>query len=327
MKRRDFVLSGGAALARVPPALAQSAGGMRTVGVLDPNLGKQEQPRIAAFRAGLAALGWTEGRNVRFDIRYADGDLARLSSVAAELVNAAPAAILAINSPSVLALRSRTRSIPIVFVSASDPVSLGLVASLARPGGNITGFSNYDSAMGSKWLQLLKEIAPNITRVVVLYDLKVPSYRGFVPSIDTAARSARIQVVALPIRTAEDIQQIAALGRKPGTGLIVLPSNATGDPGHRGQIISIAAHAHLPAIYATPLWTPIGGLMSYTDDPELDARRAASDVDRILRGVKPADLPVQNPIKYRLSLNLKTAKALGLTVPQSLLIQADQVIR
>lgn len=324
MKRRDFIALSGSAMLWPSAAIAQ-AGGMRTVGVLDPNGLNTEQRRLAAFRQGLAALGWTEGKKVQFAMRYANGEVARLPALAADLVSARPDAILAINSPSVLALRRLTHSIPIVFVSVTDPVGQGFVASLARPGGNITGFSNYDFAMVSKWLQLLKEIAPRLARVVVLYDLMVSSYRGYISSIETAARSAKIEAIAVPVRDVADIQQIADLGRKPGTGLITLPSTATGN--YRSEIIQLAARLKLPALYTTPLWTPVGGLMSYTDDPEADARRAASDVDRILRGTKPGDLPVENPIKYALSINLKTAQALDLTVPQSLLIQADEVIR
>jgi len=327
MRRRDFIaLSGAVSMAWPRPANAQQTAGVRKIGVLDPNRNDTgEQARLTAFRQGLASLGWTEGQNVRFEIRFANSDLERLPSLAADLVNAAPDVIFAVNSPSVLALRTRTHSIPIVFMSASDPVRLGLVASLARPGGNITGFSNFDFAMGSKWLQLLEEISPHITRVAIPYDPKIPSYRGFVPSIESAAKSAGIEAIALPIRSVDELHRVADLIGKPGTGLIALPSNATGD--YNDEIIGLAARRRLPAIYWSRTLTLAGGLMSYTADAVADARRAASYVDRILRGTKPADLPVQNPTKYRLSINVKTAKAIGLTVPQSLLVQADEVIR
>jgi len=299
---------------------------MRTIGVLNGNANDEvEQASFLAFRQGLQALGWMDGQNVRFDLRYANANINRIPTLAAELVNLAPDAILSVTPSVIVVLKQRTRSIPIVFVRVSDPVSLGVVDSLARPGGNITGFTSFDYPIGTKWLQLLKEIAPRITRVVLIFNPQNVATLGYRRSVKPAAKTAGISVTELQIGSMADIQRLADIGTEPRTGVIVLPDPFT--LGHRAQIVRAAARRQLPAIYALPEFTASGGLMSYSPNFTEQFRQAASYVDRILRGAKPADLPIQNPTKYDLSINLKTAKALALTVPQSLLIQADEVLR
>jgi len=328
MKRRDLVaLLGSVTMSWPCAAVAQQTGGMRKIGVLFNSAPNEptNAVRLTAFRQALQALGWTEGGNVKFEVRNGNGDDKHLSDVATELVTSAPDAILAASSVVVLALKRHTHEIPIVFVGVSDPVGQGLVASLARPGGNVTGFSNFDFAMATKWLQLLKEIAPAATRVALVFNPGVPSYRGFLGAAEAAAKSAGIAATELRLAQAADLGRVAALGRKPDIGLIVLPNIWANI--HRDEVVRAVARKRLPAIYSQPGFTPLGGLMTYTIDPIADSRGAASYVDRILRGAKPGELPVQNPVKYDLSINLKTAKALGLTVPQSLLIQADEVIK
>ena len=327
MRRRDLItLLGGATIAWPSIAMAQQPAGVRKIGVLATAANDRAlQARLAAFRQGLAARGWTEGQNVQFDTRYAGGDLQRFEIVATELVKSAPDAILAVSNGAVTPLKQRTRSIPIVFVGVIDPVGGGYVSSLSQPGGNITGFSMYDVDFLTKMLQLLREIAPRTTRAGLAY-FSTASWAGrAIRSIEAAVKSARIDAIELPLRSVNDFQRIARLGDEPDTSLIVFPSPFA--LVHRAEIVKLAARYRLPAIYGLPDFTPTGGLMSYNSNLTESFRQAASYVDRILRGAKPGDLPVQNPTKYTLSINLKTAKALGLTVPQSLLIQADEVIK
>jgi putative tryptophan/tyrosine transport system substrate-binding protein len=279
---------------------------------------------VTAFTQALGHLGWVEGQNLRIDYRFAAGDPALFKTYAAELVGLMPDAILASTAPALAALRQQTRTIPIVFVVVPDPVGLGFVQSLARPGGNITGFSSYDAAMMGKWLQLLKEVAPRVTRVAVIFN---PDTATFRPSFDReieAARSFGVTVTLAPVHDDAAIEEaIAAQAGEPGGGLLILPDgfNVT----HRDAIIAAAARHSLPAISTTE-FPGAGGLMSYWFDAVDLHAQAASYIDRILKGASPADLPVQQPAKYSLIINLKTAKALGLTVPPNVLDIADEVI-
>jgi len=326
VNRRDLVtVLGAAALCSPASALAQQTG-MRKIGVLDGQVPDNiEHARLVAFRQGLQTLGWTEGQNVQFDVRFAGGKDERFSSLATAIVKAAPDVILAFSPDAVIALQRQTRAIPIVFVGVFDPVGLGIISNFAMPGRNATGFTNFDVAITTKWLQLLKEIAPGVERVGILFDPLARGSSGVMPSIKAAAKSAKVELIEVPMRRTEDLLRIAVLGQKPETGLIVAQNIwATA---HRDEIVALAARHHLPAVYGIGAYSAAGGLMSYDTDRVDQFRRAATYVDRILRGAKPGDLPVQNPTKYILTINLKTAKALGLTVPQSLLIQADEVLK
>jgi putative ABC transport system substrate-binding protein len=297
---------------------------MRRIGVLmnlaadDP----QGQARIAAFVQGLAQLGWTEGRNVRIDYRWGPGDAERYRRYAAELVRLAPDIILASASPTVAAFQQTNRTVPIVFASVIDPVGAGFVASLARPGGNATGFITFEYALAAKWLELLKEIAPGVTRAAVLRDPATAAGIGQFAAIQGAA-SLGVELSPIAVHDAGEIERtVAAFARGSNGGLIVV----AGASGHRELIIMLAARHRLPAVYPFRFDATNGGLISYGPDIVDQYRRAAAYVDRILKGEKPADLPVQAPTKYELVLNLKTAKALGLEVPPTLLARADEVI-
>jgi ABC-type uncharacterized transport system substrate-binding protein len=284
------------------------------------------QTRIAAFRQGLAVLGWIEGRNLQFDYRWGASEPARAQRLAKELVASAPDAILANGTPALAALHRATRSIPVVFVVVTDPVGAGYVRSLARPGGNITGFSTFEPEIGGKWLELLKEIAPTLRRAGAILD---PGFQGFAAvwqAIESLAPRFGLQATKLVFRDAADdiASAIAEFAREPRGGLIVFPTAINNLS--RDRIFSLAARYRLPAVYPFRHYATGGGLMSYGfDTPDL-FRRAAPYIDRILKGGKPTDLPVQAPTKFELVINLKTAKALGLTVPRSLLGGADEVI-
>jgi len=325
MKRRAFVaLIGSAAAAWPLAAHAQQPERMRRVGVLIafPEHHPMAQAYVTAFVQALARFGWVEGKNIRIDYHFAAGDPALFKTYAAELVGLAPDAILASTAPALVALRGQTRTIPVVFVVVPDPVGQGFVQSLARPGGNITGFSSYDAAIVGKWLQLLREAAPGVTRVAVIFNPDT----AFAPSLDReieVARSLGVTVTLAPVHDDAAIEAaIAAQAREPGGGLIILPDsfNVT----HREVIHTAAARHSVPLIgWEVPR---TGGLMSYWyDSVDLHAQ-AASYIDRILRGASPADLPVQQPTKYSLVINLKTAKALGIDIPANLLALADEVI-
>jgi len=280
---------------------------------------------VGAFLQGLALLGWSIGRNVRIDPRWATPSVAEIRRHAAELSALAPDVILAHGSGAVGALLQATRTVPIVFPVAGDPVGAGLVDSLARPGGNATGFMTTEYSMGGKWLELLQQIAPGVTRAAVLRDPTLGSGTGLFAAIQTAAPSLRMEVNPLNMRDASEIERaIAAFARSPNGGLIVTAGAAT--QLHRDLIITLAARLKLPAIYNERSFATAGGLTSYGPDQVDQYRRAAGYVDRILKGEKPADLPVQAPTKYELVINLKTAKALGLDVPATLLARADEVI-
>jgi putative ABC transport system substrate-binding protein len=326
LKRRDFIslLGGAAAWPRV--ARAQQSDRIRRIGVLIGIADDAEgQARLAVFRKGIQDLGWIEGSNARFDVRFTGGAAERARAYAAELVALAPDAILA-NSAAVLsALQQQTKTIPIVFVGVLDPVSSGFVESLARPGGNITGFSGYDFGLGAKWLEILKDIVPGMTRVGVLRDPTLPGGSGALGAIQAVASSFKVELTALDVREAASIERgLAALAREPNGGVIILAN--PGASVHLDLIVALAARHRLPAVYPFRYFATRGGLVSYGTDNKAEWQRAASYMDRILKGEKPADLPVQQPTKYELVINVKTAKALGLEVPPQLLARADEVI-
>jgi ABC-type uncharacterized transport system substrate-binding protein len=301
---------------------------MRRVGVLESRSSDdpEGQARRAIFLQGLQELGWTNGRNVRIDYRWAAGEADRSRTYAAELVALAPDVILASSSQSVAALLQTTRTVPIVFVNVSDPVGAGYVARLARPGGNATGFTLFEYSLSGKWLELFKEIAPNLTRIAILRDPAVAAGIGQFAVIQAMAPpSFGVELSPIDVSDAGEIERdVAAFARESNGGLIVTAS--TGAVAHRELIIMLAARHRLPAVYPFRFFVTSGGLISYGPDTTDPYRRAAGYVDRILKGEKAADLPVQAPTKYELAINLKTAKALGLTVPPLLLARADQVI-
>jgi putative ABC transport system substrate-binding protein len=328
MNRRTFLCGLTATLAVPQAAAAQQTNRGRRIGVL-MNLSENDleaQRLITALREGLMQLGWTDGRNVRLDYRWAGGDINKIRTLGNELVALSPDILVGYGTPVVVALQQRTRSIPIVFLSVTDPVGQGLVASLAHPGGNITGFAVFEISLGTKWMEALKQLAPGLKRVSTIYNPKTaPYYRLYLRAIEQAAPGFAVEPIALEVQTDAEIERaISALAREPGSGLIVMPD--TFNMVHRRTTIGLAARHRLPAIYYFPFFAREGGLISYGPD-EIDMfRRAAGYVDRILKGAKPADLPVEQPTKFELVINLKTAKALGLTIPQTLLQRADQII-
>ena len=328
MKRRDFItLLGGAAAAWPLIARAQQPERMRRIGVLLPATADDSefQARIGAFLQALALLGWTIDRNVRIDTRWAGSEAADIRRQAAELVAVVPDVILAHNAAVVAPLLQMTRTVPIVFPVAGDPVGAGLVESLARPGGNATGFMSYEFSAGGKWLELLKQIAPSVTRAAVLRDATQGSGTSQFAAIQALAPSLNMEVTPINMRNAGEIERrITAFARSPNVGLIATATNAT--TVHRNLIIMLAAQHKLPAVYPARLFVANGGLVSYGFSVIEQYRKAAGYVDRILKGEKPADLPVQAPTRYELVINLKTAKALGLEVPSMLLASADEVI-
>jgi len=329
MKRREFIrLLGGAAGAWPLAAYAQQpAERVRRIGVLTPFAADdpEAKARIEAFVHALRQFGWSEGRNLQIDIRWGTGDAERMRHYAAELVALTPDAILAAGGATVGPLLQATRSVPIVFTLTPDPVGAGFVDSLARPGRNATGFTNFEYGIGVKWLELLKEIAPRVTRAAVLRDPAIPAGIGEFGAIQAVAPSLRIELRPIDMRDADEIERaITAFARSSNGGLIVT-SNAWGIV-HRDLIIALASRHRLPVVYPFRVFITAGGLVSYGPDTIDPHRRAADYVDRILRGDKPAELPVQAPVKFELVINLKTAKALGLEVPPTLLARADEVI-
>jgi putative ABC transport system substrate-binding protein len=306
---------------------AQQAERMRRVGVIESLAADdpESQSRLAAFLQGLGELGWTVGRNVRIDIRWAAGDAERLRGYAAELVAHAPDVILASGGFGVGPLLQATRRVPIVFAQVTDPVGAGYVDSLARPGGNATGFTVFEFGNSGKWLELLKEIAPGVTRVAVLRDPALASGFGQLGAIQAVALPLAIELTPVGVRDPGEIERaVTSFARGSKDGLIVTASALT--IFHRELLITLAARYRLPAVYPYKFFVASGGLISYGTDTTDPYRRAAGYVDRILKGEKPADLPVQAPTKYELAINLKTAKALGLTVPPMLIARADEVI-
>jgi putative tryptophan/tyrosine transport system substrate-binding protein len=328
VNRRDFItLLGGVAAAWPLAARAQQGERMRRIGVLLPAAADdaQFQARVGAFHQGLALLGWTIGRNVRIDTRWATTNTADIRRHAAELAALAPDVILAHGAATVGPLLEATRIVPIVFPVAADPVGAGFVDSLARPGGNATGFLVFEYSLSGKWLELLKEIAPGVTRAAVLRDPSTPTGIGQFGVIQAVAPSLRMEVNPVNVRDAGEIERaVAAFARSSNGGLIVPASGSA--QRHRDLIITLAARHKLPAVYWEGLFVAAGGLISYGPNEVEQYRQAAGYVDRILKGEKPADLPVQTPTKYETVINLKTAKAIGLTVPPSVLARADEVI-
>ena len=327
-RRRDFMtLLGGAASAWPLTARAQQPDRVRRIGVL-MNLASDDaigQARIAAFLQGLQQLGWTDGRNVRIETRWGASDADRIRKYAAELVALAPDVIMTAGTPTLGPLLQATRAVPIVFVHVPDPVGAGFVDSLARPGGNATGFTLLEYATSAKWLELLKEIAPRVTRAAVIRDPAITAGIGQWGAIQTAAPSVGVEVNPINMRDAGEIERaVTAFARASNGGLILTASTMSGF--HRNLIITLAARHKLPAVYFERFFVTGGGLISYGPDIIDQFRRAVGYVDRILKGEKPADLPVQAPTKYELVINLKTAKALGLEVPPTLLARADEVI-
>ncbi len=328
MKRREFITLLGGAAAWPLTAQAQQPEPMRRIGVLMgfPESDSQAQSYIAAFRDGLQKLGWTDGRNVRIDTRWAAFDAESRQRFAKELIALQPDLILSHTTPTTAALLQQTRTIPIIFATVTDPIGSGFVASLPRPGGIVTGFTLVEPTMAAKWVELLKEIAPRINRVTMLFNPATATYADyFLKPFKAAAPSFAVEAIAAPARDTSELESvIAAQVREPNGGLIVMPDSFT--DANREEITSLAARYHLPAVYAYRFFTERGGLLSYGADLSDNFRRAADYVDRVLKGEKPADLPVQAPTKFELAINLKTAKVLGLTVPSSLLARADEVI-
>jgi putative ABC transport system substrate-binding protein len=330
MQRREFIgLIGGAATAWPLAARAQQSGGMKIIGVL---MGYAEsdgegQDFVAAFREALQKLGWVEGRNIRIDTRWtASNDAEARQRFAKELVALQPDLIVAFSTPMTAAILQQTRTIPIIFTTVSDPVGSGFVASFARPGGNVTGFTNIEPTMASKWLELLKEIAPGVARVILLFNPTTAPYAEYyLTPFKAAAASLAMEAIAAPVRDTSELESaIAAQGRAPNGGLVVLTDSFMG--AHRAEITLLAARYHLPAVYPYRYFAKLGGLLTYGNDPLDNFRRAANYADRILKGAKPSELPVQAPVKFELVINLKTAKVLGLDVPLSLQQRADEVI-
>jgi putative tryptophan/tyrosine transport system substrate-binding protein len=329
MRRREFLtLLGSAAVAWPLAARAQQPEPMRQIGVLmgytesDP----QAQARVAAFRDGLQKLGWAEGRNIRIDTRWARATPGDAESIAKELVALQPELILSNNTPTTAALLQQTRTIPIVFAAVSDPVGSGFVASFPRPGGNVTGFTNIESTMAGKWVELLKEIAPGVARIAFLFNPATAPYaEAYLSPFKAAAASFILEAIAAPVRdTAELESAIAAQAREPNGGLVVMTDSFLLT--HRAEIISLAARYRLPAVYPYRDFSEFGGLLSYGNDLADSFRRAASYADRILKGAKPSELPVQAPVTFELVINLKTAKALGIDLPLQLQQRASEVI-
>jgi putative ABC transport system substrate-binding protein len=325
VRRREFItLLGGVA---AWPVVARAQERVRRVGVLmsQSDTDQDAQARLASFRNGLEQLGWVEGRNVRIEARYAGGRTEQYRSLAKELVVSKPDIIFAHATPLVAAVSRETSTIPIVFINVSDPIGSGFATSMARPGRNLTGLSLYEEGITGKWLGMLKEIAPHLVQAALVADPNTTPFDYFVKSAKAMALSLGIEAVPSPVTSTDDIERtVASFAQRPNGGLVLLPSTTLIT--HRDLVIVLAARYRLPAVYALADFVPAGGLMAYsTDIIELN-RQAASYVDRILHGAKPSDLPVQAPTKYQTTINLKTAKALGLTVPPGLLVAADQVI-
>ena len=328
MRRRDFIkVVAGSASFWPLAARAQQVERTRLIGVLIgwPESDARARSYLAAFRGALAKLGWMEGSNIRIELRWSAAP-DRTKTFAKELVDLRPDAIFSQTTPAITALARETQTIPIVFVLVSDPIDSGFAASLAHPSGNITGFTGNDPAIGGKWMELLKEIAPRTARVALLFNPAVaPQLNFYMPSIKSTALSVAVEMSPAPVHATEEIEGvIAAQARAPGGGLIVMPDSFTN--ANSDLIIALAARYKVPAIFNDPLQSESGGLIAYgTDFAEL-FRQAAEYIDQVLKGAKPGQLPIQQPTKYELSINLKTAKALGLTIPPSLFARADEVI-
>jgi putative ABC transport system substrate-binding protein len=328
MRRREFItLLGSAAIAWPYTVLGQQTDRVPRVGVLMslPESDPETKPRVEALQQGLRELGLRDGRNIHIDYRWGTTDADQTARNAKELIDLKPDVIVGASTPGVAALLRETRTIPIVFVLISDPVGQGFIANLARPGGNITGFTSFEFSMGGKWLEILKEIAPQVSRVALIFNPDTIPYAAFGRSIEAAASSFAVRPVQAPVRSPTEIEvAINTFAQEPNGALLVLPDTYIAV--HRQLVIGLAAKYHLPAVYGLPYFATDGGLVSYGPDLVDLFRRAPAYVDRILKGAKPADLPVQQPTKFELVINLKTAKALGLEVPPSLLARADEVV-
>jgi putative ABC transport system substrate-binding protein len=327
VRRREFIAGLAGAAAWPLAARAQQGDRVRRIGVLtgsDEN-DPAAKPTVSAFTQPLADLGWIDGRNVRMEFRWGGGDTNRMRPLAQELVGLQPDIIVTGTTTATAALQRLTRTIPIVFAGVGDPVASGIVPRLDRPGGNITGFATVEASLGGKWLELLSEIAPGLKRAAIMFNPDTATASLHMPSLETAARSLKVEPIITPVHSDVEIEMaINALGREPGGGLVVMADIFMA--AHRASIISAAARSKVPAVYWLPEFARDGGLLSYGPDYVDAWRRAASYVDRILRGAKPAELPVQLPTKFEMIVNLKTAKALGLTIPPNLLAIADEVI-
>ena len=328
MKRRDFITLLGGAAAWPMAARAQQTERVRQIGVLTFSAEGDEEGRssVAAFREELRKLGWIEGRNSKIDIRWAAADVELMKAFAKELVTLQPDLILTSSTAATAAMLQQTRTIPIIFVLVADPVGSGFVASLPRPGGNATGFTPIVGSLGGKWVELLKETAPQVTRVALLFNPPTATFiEGFVNPFKAAAASVGAEAIVAPVNDMAALESaVATEAHEPSSGLVVIPDAFT--VRHRAEITALAARHHVPAIYWSRSFAEIGGLISYGPYIVDEYRRAASYADRILQGEKPSELPVQAPVKFELVLNLKAAKALGLEVPATLLARADEVI-
>jgi putative ABC transport system substrate-binding protein len=330
MKRRDFLTLLGGAIAVGPLTLkAQPAGHTRRIEVLFGSAQGDRQAviELATLKSTLRELGWTEGRNILIEARWAASDVARIKGFAKELVSLQPDLIVAHTTPVVAALQRETKTIPIVFVVVADPVGSGFVTSLPHPGGNITGFINFEASLSGKWIETLKEIVPGVTRAALMFNPETGPIAYYQQPFDVAARSSGVEPTAAPVRNEADIEQIfASLEDKPKAGVVMLPDIFTATPRNLASVISLASHYRVPTVYPYRYMVAAGGLIAYGVDPVDLFRRAPAYIDRILKGTSPADLPVQLPTKFEMAINLKTAKALGLDVPPSLLARADEVI-
>ena len=325
MRRREFVSGLGGAIISWP--LVASAQQRRLVGVLMGFAGndRTSQSLVAEFKAALAKLGWKEGDKLRIELRWGEGDADKIGALAKELVGLRPDAILGQTTPVASALAHETRTIPIVFVTVSDPIGSGLAASLTHPGGNITGFTFVESAMGGKWVELLKEIAPRTNRVALLFNpATAPPLNFYMPSIQAAASSFAVQVSVTPVHSNSEIETVIAAQAREAEGSVIVMPDAF-NAANREQIIALVARYRLPAIYGND-FAESGGLICYSSDFAESFRLGAGYVDRILKGAKAGDLPIQLPAKFELTINVTTAKALGITIPQSLIASADEVI-
>ena len=327
MRRREFITLIGAAAAWPLAARAQQRDRIRQIGVLSPfsENDSETKTRLTAFKERLEQLGWTDGRNVRIEYRFSEGNIERTRAAAAELVAIGPDVIVAYANPAVSALKPITSTIPIVFTQVSDPVGSGFVTDLAHPGGNITGFHSFEPAIGGKWLEVLKQIAPSVRRAAVVHDPRIAANVSFFRAAESASSSLGITVTSAGVTNAADIErEITAFGQEPNGGLVVAPAPSTFD--RRDLIITLAERWHLPAIYSYRFNVKSGGLVSYGYEGIEQFQQAATYVDRILRGAKPGGLPLQLPSKYQLVINLKAAKAIGLSIPAAFLLRADEVI-
>jgi putative ABC transport system substrate-binding protein len=327
MRRRQFIAGLGSAAAWPVVARAQQDDRARRIGVLMP--GGENDPsaklRLSALMQALAGLGWTDGRNVRIDLGWGGNETNRIRARAQELVGLHPDIIVTDSTPATAAVRRETQTIPIVFANVAEPVASGIVPGLNRPSGNVTGFAMYEATLGGKWLELLSEIAPGLKRAAIMYNPDTAPASAYMPSFETAARSLKVVPIRAPVHGDVEMEKaIIALGREPSGGLVVMPGSFIA--GYRAPIILAAARNNVPAVYYRSEFARDGGLLSYGVDLVDTFRRAATYVDRILRGAKPSELPIQFPTKLEMIVNLKTGKALGLTVPQSILLRADEVI-